>query len=104
MGKRPFGLQSRWDIPAAVAAVLLFANFLVVLALLLAAMGMLFFYGFFPMATALLLLAGILCHFITRKRSCKLWRRLLLGGIASNILIAALYVLAMVLFTLAWLS
>lgn len=103
MGKKPFGLQSRWDIPAAAAAVLLYANFAAVLTVLAAAMGMLFLYGFFPIVTALLLLAGVLCHFITRRRTGRLWRRLLLGGIAANLLIAALYMLTVVLFALAWL-
>ena len=52
--------------------------------------------------TGLLLLLGILCHLMTRRRTGKLWRRLLLGGIAADFLVVAFYVLTAVVMVMAW--
>ena len=96
------GIQTPWDIAPAILALLLYGNFVVFLVLLATAMGVLFLYPFSPIATSILLLIAITVHLITRKRSCKLWHRLLLGGIAANFLVVAFYVGMIVIMSLAW--
>ncbi len=102
MKRKKLGIASPWDIPAAVGAVLLFGNFAVFVALLITAMGRVFLEPVVAIVTAALLLAGILCHLVTRRKTGKLWRRLLLAAIAANLLIVAFYVLATILMVLAW--
>lgn len=99
---KPLGINSPWDIGAAVMSVLLYGNFLVFLTFCVVAMGLVFVEPVVAMATAVILLLGIICHFLTRRRSVKIWRRLLLGGIAANFLIVAFYVLIFVLMLQAW--
>ena len=80
MSKKPLGIQSLWELAAAVMAVLLYLDFLVIALLGAAAIGVLFLDPVPAVFTGLLLLLGILCHLMTRRRTGKLWRRLLLGG------------------------
>lgn len=96
------GIQTPWDIAPALLALLLYGNFVLFFILLFAAMGVLFLYPALPVVTAILLLVSITAHLATRKRSCKLWRRLLLGGIAANFFVVAFYVAAFVLMAAAW--
>ena len=96
------GVNSTWDIAAAVMTILLYGNFAVFLVFCLVAIGLIFMEPAVAMATAVLLLLGIFCHFFTQRRTVKLWRRLLLGGIAANFLIAGFYVLIFMMMVLAW--
>lgn len=100
-GKR-FGIKGGWDIPAAVMAAALYINFLVTLALLAAAMGVVLMYPAPSIVTGALLLAGIVLHLVTRTKTCKLWRRLLLGGIAANGLIVLFLCGLIFLMLAAW--
>lgn len=102
MGKKPLGIQSLWDLAAAVMTALLCLNFLVVAVLCAVAMGLLFLDPVPAVFTAVILLLGIVCHLAARRRAGKLWRRLLLGGIALNFLIVAFYVLAAAAMLTAW--
>lgn len=102
MKRERLGISGPWDIPAAVFAVLLFVNFLVFAALLVTAMGLVFLEPAAAVSTGAVLLAGIVCHLVTRRKTGKLWRRLLLGGIGANLLIVAFYILAAVLMVMAW--
>lgn len=102
MSKKPLGIQSLWELAAAVMAVLLYLDFLVIALLGAAAIGVLFLDPVPAVFTGLLLLLGILCHLITRRRTGKLWRRLLLGGIAADFLVVAFYVLTAVVMVMAW--
>lgn len=102
MSKKPLGIQSLWELAAAVMAVLLYLDFLVIVLLGAAAIGVLFLDPVPAVFTGLLLLLGILCHLITRRRTGKLWRRLLLGGIAADFLVVAFYVLTAVVMVMAW--
>lgn len=95
--KKALGINSPWDIPPAVMSVLLYGNFAVLLGCCLWAVGLVLAEPAAAVATAVLLLLGMLCHFITHRRTVKLWRRLLLGGIAANFLIVGFYVLIFVL-------
>ncbi len=104
MKKGSLGLQSGWDVLAAVAAILLYGNFLAFIVLLFAAIGMLLLYPEFSIVTSVLLLCGILMHFITRRKTAKLWRRLLFGSVAANLLIVAFYILAVAVFAMAWIG
>lgn len=99
---RPLGIETPWDIAAAVLFVLLAGNFLVSVVLAFTAMGLIFLEPAPAVATAALLLLGILCHLATRRRTARLWRRLLLAGIAANFLIVAFFVLAAALMLAAW--
>lgn len=101
MSKKPLGIQSLWELAAAVMAVLLYLDFLVIALLGAAAIGVLFLDPVPAVFTGLLLLLGILCHLITRRRTGKLWRRLLLGGIAADFLVVAFYVLTAVVMVMA---
>lgn len=100
--KKPLGIKTPWDIAPAVLSFLLYGNFVVFVVLCVAAIGLVFIEPAVAVATAILLLLGIACHFATRRRSVKLWRRLLLGGIAANFLITAFYVLIFAMMLLAW--
>lgn len=91
--RKSLGVNNPWDIAAAVVAVVLYLNFIVMAVLGIGIVGMLFLEPAAAVATAVLLLIGILCHFATKRRTSKLWRRLLLGGIASNFLIVVLFAL-----------
>jgi hypothetical protein len=102
MSKKPLGIQSLWELAAAVMAVLLYLDFLVIALLGAAAIGVLFLDPVPAVFTGLLLLLGILCHLMTRRRTGKLWRRLLLGGIAADFLVVAFYVLTAVVMVMAW--
>ena len=102
MSKKPLGIQSLWELAAAVMAVLLYMDFLVIALLGAAAIGVLFLDPVPAVFTGLLLLLGILCHLMTRRRTGKLWRRLLLGGIAADFLVVAFYVLTAVVMVMAW--
>ena len=102
MSKKPLGIQSLWELAAAVMAVLLYLDFLVIALLGAAAIGVLFRDPVPAVFTGLLLLLGILCHLMTRRRTGKLWRRLLLGGIAADFLVVAFYVLTAVVMVMAW--
>ena len=102
MSKKPLGIQSLWELAAAVMAVLLYLDFLVIALLGAAAIGVLFLDPVPAVFTGLLLLLGILCHLMTRRRTGKLWRRLLLGGIAANFLLVAFFVLAVGMMVMAW--
>ena len=102
MSKKPLGIQSLWELAAAVMAVLLYLDFLVIALLGAAAIGVLFLDPVPAVFTGLLLLLGILCHLVTRRRTGKLWRRLLLGGIAADFLVVAFYVLTAVVMVMAW--
>lgn len=102
MSKKPLGIQSLWELAAAVMAVLLYLDFLVIVLLGAAAIGVLFLDPVPAVFTGLLLLLGILCHLITRRRTGKLWRRLLLGGIAADFLVVTFYVLTAVVMVMAW--
>ncbi|MDE6837446.1 MAG: hypothetical protein K2P33_03530 [Acutalibacter sp.] len=102
MSKKPLGIQSLWELAAAVMAVLLYLDFLVIALLGAAAIGVLFLDPVPVVFTGLLLLLGILCHLMTRRRTGKLWRRLLLGGIAADFLVVAFYVLTAVVMVMAW--
>ena len=99
---KPLGINSPWDIAAAVMSVLLYGNFLVFLTFCIVAMGLVFVEPAVAMTTAVILLLGIFCHFLTRRRTVKLWRRLQLGGIAANFLIVVFYVLFFILMLQAW--
>lgn len=96
------GIRSWWDVVPALLSVLLYINFMVFIVLIFAATGALFLYSAPSLLTAGLLIAAIITHLVTRRRSCKLWRRLLLGGIAANFLIVAFFVLVMVMMAAAW--
>lgn len=96
------GIRSRWDIVPAVLSVLLYINFIVFLILFFAATGVLLLYAAPSMLTAGLLIAAIITHLVTQRKTCKLWRRLLLGGIAANFLIVIIFVLAIFLMVAAW--
>jgi len=96
------GIRSRWDIVPAVVSVLLYLNFLIFLVLLFTATGVLILYPAPSLLTAGLLIAAIVTHLVTQRKSCKLWRRLLLGGIAANFLIVLFFVLALVVMVAAW--
>ena len=102
MSKKPLGIQSLWELAAAVMAVLLYLDFLGIALLGAAAIGVLFLDPVPAVFTGLLLLLGILCHLMTRRRTGKLWRRLLLGGIAADFLVVAFYVLTAVVMVMAW--
>ena len=102
MSKKPLGIQSLWELAAAVMAVLLYLDFMVIALLGAAAIGVLFLDPVPAVFTGLLLLLGILCHLMTRRRTGKLWRRLLLGGIAADFLVVAFYVLTAVVMVMAW--
>lgn len=102
MSKKPLGIQSLWELAAAVMAVLLYLDFLVIALLGAAAIGVLFLDPVPAVFTGLLLLLGTLCHLMTRRRTGKLWRRLLLGGIAADFLVVAFYVLTAVVMVMAW--
>ena len=102
MSKKPLGIQSLWELAAAVMAVLLYLDFLVIALLGAAAIGVLFLDPVPAVFTGLLLLLGILCHLMTWRRTGKLWRRLLLGGIAADFLVVAFYVLTAVVMVMAW--
>lgn len=102
MSKKPLGIQSLWELAAAVMAVLLYLDFLVIALLGAAAIGALFLDPVPAVFTGLLLLLGILCHLMTRRRTGKLWRRLLLGGIAADFLVVTFYVLTAVVMVMAW--
>ena len=102
MRNMPLKMESAWDIPAAALALLLAMNFLAFTALCFTAMGMVFLDPAAAVITAVLLLLGICCHFATRHRTSKLWRRLLLGGIAANFLLVAFFVLAVGMMVMAW--
>lgn len=95
-----FGIKSRWDIAAAVMAILLYVNFLVFAGFSVSA----FVAGYFEVAvlmvTAVLLIIGIVCHLVTRSKTSKLWRRLLLGGIAANLVLIIIFILITVVLVL----
>lgn len=103
-GKKPLGIRSPWDIAAAVMAVLLYGNFVVFAVLCFTAMGIIFLEPAAAVVTAVILLMGIICHFVTRHRTSKLWRRLLLGGIAANFLIVIFFVAAVCAMMIAWMD
>ena len=96
------GIKSRWDIAPAVFSVLLYLNFIVMLMLFFTATGALLLYAAPSMLTAGLLIVGIITHLITRHRACKLWRRLLLGGIGANFLMIIFFVLVVFMMISAW--
>ena len=98
------GIKSRWDLVPAVLSVLLYINFLVFVILLFAATGVLFLYAAPSILTSALLIAAIIAHLITRHRSCKLWRRLLLGAIGANFLIIAAFIVIGVVMVFSWLD
>ena len=104
MTMKKLGIKSRWDIAPAVLAVLLYGNFLVFLVLCAAAVGLVFLEPVVPVLTAVLLLLGIACHLATRRRTSKLWRRLLLGSIAANFLIVVFFVIAVWVMMAAWMD
>ena len=96
------GIKSWWDIAPAALSVLLYINFIVFMVLLFTATGVLFLYTAPSLLTAGLLITAIIAHLITHRKSCKLWRRLLLGGIAANFLIVVFFVLVMVMMVAIW--
>lgn len=98
------GIKSRWDIVPAMLSVLLYINFIVIIVLLFTATGALFLYPEPSLLTAGMLIAAIITHLITRRRTCKLWRRLLLGAIAANFLIIAIFILLIVVSVAAWMD
>lgn len=87
------GIKSRWDIAAAVMAILLYVNFLVFAGFCVSAVAADYFELAVLMVTAVLLIIGIVCHLATRSRTSKLWRRLLLGGIAANLALIIIFIL-----------
>ena len=97
-------IQSIWDLPAAVMAVLLYGNFATFVVLLIVAMGLVFLEPAFVIVTAVFLLLGIACHFVTRRKTAKLWRRLLLGGVAANLVVMALYAVVVAALVMAWME
>lgn len=98
------GMKTPWDIAPAILSALLYLNFLAFLVTLFAATGALLLSPVPSLLSGGLLFLGIVAHLVTRRRSGKLWRRLLLGGIAAGFLIVAFYVLAAVLMTAAWMG
>lgn len=102
MSRKPLGIRSLWDLAAAVISLLLYLNFLVIAVLCAAAVGMMLLDPVPAVCTAIFLLLGILCHFVTRHRTGKLWRRLLLGGIAANFLMIGFYVFMAAAVVMAW--
>lgn len=96
------GIKSRWDIAPAVLAVLMYVNFIVFIILLFMDTGALFLYPEPSLLTAGMLIAGIIAHLITRRKACKLWRRLLLGAIAANFLVIIILIVLVVVAVTAW--
>ena len=96
------GIKGRWDIAPAVFSVLLYLNFIVMLMLFFTATGVLLLYAVPSMLTAGLRIAGIITQLIPRHRACKLWRRLLLGGIGANFLMIIFFVLVVFMMISAW--
>ncbi len=103
MGEK-LGIKSRWDIVPAVLSVLMYINFIVFIVLLFTATGVLFLYAAPSLLTAGMLIAAIIAHLVTRSKTCKLWRRLLLGAIFVNFLIIAIYILLIVVSVAAWMD
>ena len=102
MSKKPLKMESLWDIPAAVMTLLLGIHFTAVAALCFAAIGMVFLEPAVAVVTAMLLLLGIVCHFVTRHKTSRLWRRLLLGAIGANFLLVACFVAVVCMMIMAW--
>ena len=98
------GIKSRWDIVPAVLSVLMYINFIVFIVLLFTATGVLFLYSAPSLLTGGMLIAAIIAHLVTRRRTCKLWRRLLLGAIAANFLIIAIFIILIVVSVAAWMD
>lgn len=103
MGEK-LGIKSRWDIVPAVLSVLLYINFVVFAILAFAATGVLFMYPAPSLLTAGMLIAAIIAHLVTRRRTCRLWRRLLLGGIAANFLIIVFFIVIAAVMMAAWMD
>lgn len=102
MSKKPLKMESLWDIPAAVMTLLLGIHFTAVAALCFAAIGMVFLEPAVAVVTAVQLLLGIVCHFVTRHKTSRLWRRLLLGAIGANFLLVACFVAVVCMMIMAW--
>lgn len=101
MGQK-LGIKSGWDVAPAALSVLLYINFVVFAILAFTATGVLFMYAAPSMLTAGMLIAAIIAHLVTRRRACKLWRRLLLGGIAANFLIILFFIIIAAAVAAAW--
>lgn len=99
---KPLKVETPWDVAAAVMFMLLAGNFIVFVVLCLTAIGLVFLEPAAAVITALILLLGIACHFVTRHRTTNRWRRLLLGGIAANFFIVGFFVLVVVVMLMAW--
>lgn len=97
---KKLGIQNTWDIAAAVMAILLYVNFLVFAGFCVSAVVAGYFELTVLVVTAVFLIIGIICHLVTRSKTSKLWRRLLLGSIAANLVLIIIFILITVVLVL----
>lgn len=95
--------ESAWDIASGIVAGLLLLNFIVETVLFFAMTGVVFLNPGPAYTTAGLLLAGMLGYLIFGRKLSKLWRRLLLAGVLSNLALVAFFLLGVVAIAAAWL-